>query len=85
MNFSNELVRLQKFSFDKDNLWFSFSDGRMLSVPKVFFTRLSNATDEELNNYTISGGGIGIHWDSLDEDIYAPNLLQCEKLNVSYA
>ena len=27
------------------------------------------------NTAAISGGGVGIHWNSLDEDLYVPNLL----------
>lgn len=36
---------------------------------------LSAASQEDLAHYELSGGGLGIHWDSLDEDLYVPNLL----------
>ena len=29
----------------------------------------------QLNNYEISGGGIGLHWDEIDEDISVKGLL----------
>ncbi len=51
------------------------ADGRQLSVPKGYFPRLANTSNEALLNYEFSGDGLGIHWDELDEDIYVPNLL----------
>ena len=34
-----------------------------------------NADKNLLSEYELSGNGIGIHWDSLDEDLFVPNLL----------
>ena len=39
------------------------------------FFEEQNASQSDLQNYELSGNGIGIHWDSLDEDLYVPNLL----------
>ncbi len=36
---------------------------------------LKDAKKEMLDDYELSGNGIGIHWDNLDEDLYVPNLL----------
>lgn len=74
----NTLIReasALKIWFDDDNLWVLLADGRQISVPKTFFPRLQKASPSELQQYEISGGGIGIHWDTLDEDINVPNLL----------
>lgn len=75
MDFSLNNARAQKVWFDTDNIWLLLLDGRQLSLPLVFFPTLLNANTEELNKYELSGGGLGIHWDSLDEDLYVPNLL----------
>lgn len=75
MNFSVENARTQKVWFDENNMWLLLVDGRQLSIPKVYFPRLKNASESALSSYTLSGGGIGIHWDSLDEDLFVPNLL----------
>ena len=75
MNSSVDNVRATKVWFDDDNMWVALDDGRVMSVPKVWFPRLDNATDEELNDYEMSGNGLGLHWDKLDEDISVPNLL----------
>ena len=60
---------------DDNNLWLLLVDGRQLSIPIVCFQRLKNATSEQILNYNLSGGGLGVHWDELDENLYVPNLL----------
>lgn len=60
---------------DNTALTVGLSDGRSLSVPLVWYPRLSNATDGERNNWRLIGGGRGIHWSDLDEDISVDNLL----------
>jgi len=32
-------------------------------------------SEAQLNNYVLSGGGIGIHWDEVEKDIFVPGLL----------
>jgi len=62
-------------SFDANNMWVKLSDGRQLGVPLAFFPRLAKATPSQRKKYLISGGGIGLHWDEIDEDISVPALL----------
>jgi hypothetical protein len=64
-----------KIWFDKENMWVALTDGRQLSIPLVYFPRLLNATPEQRNNYELSGGGTGIHWEEIDEDISVPGLI----------
>jgi hypothetical protein len=61
--------------FDEYNMWVLFTDGRQLSIPISYFPRLEKAKKEQLKNYELSGGGIGIHWNELDEDLSVPHLL----------
>ena len=75
MNFSLNNARAQKIWTDDDNLWLLLIDGRQLSIPLAFFPNLTNANKENLSDYELSGDGLGIHWESLDEDLYVPNLL----------
>lgn len=75
MNFSKDNARAQRVWFDENNLWIALVDGRQLSVPRMYFPKLDAASMQELESYELSGGGIGIHWDDLDEDLYVPNLL----------
>lgn len=65
----------EKLSFDADNMWVELRDGRKLGVPLAYFPRLLGAEKNQLENYIISGGGSGLHWDELDEDISVKSLL----------
>ncbi len=62
-------------SFDANAMWIDFVDGRKLSVPLAYFPRLLNATPTQREHYEISGGGSGLHWEEIDEDISVENLL----------
>ena len=52
-----------------------FRDGRELAVPLSMFSRLAGASEEDLLRFELSGGGRGIHWDRLNEDISVAGLL----------
>jgi hypothetical protein len=65
----------RKVSFDADSMWVELADGRQLGVPLAYFPRLLKATGAQRENFIISGGGSGIHWDDLDEDISVRALL----------
>ena len=62
-------------SFDADNMWVQLTDGRQLGVPLAYFPRLAKASVAQRRKYLISGGGTGIHWDEINEDISVPALL----------
>ena len=61
--------------FDSDTMWVDLADGRQLGVPLAYFPRLLRATPMQRETYIISGGGSGLHWDELDEDISVAALL----------
>ncbi len=64
-----------KVWFDEVNIWLELTDGRQLSVPLAYFPRLLYANKDQLQQFELSGGGTGIHWDALDEDISVEGLL----------
>jgi|HubBroStandDraft_1064217.scaffolds.fasta_scaffold182245_2 hypothetical protein len=45
------------------------TDGRELSAPLAWFPRLRDATPEQRQKWEAIGGGHGIHWPDIDEDI----------------
>lgn len=63
-------------SFDNDMMWVDLSDGRRLGVPLAYFPRLAKATAAQRKAVILSGGGTGLHWDDLDEDISVIGLLK---------
>ncbi len=56
------------------------SDGREIAVPLDWFPRLRNATPEQRRDWSLIGKGVGIHWESADEDISIESLLTPEKM-----
>ena len=64
-----------KIWFDEENMWLALSDGRQLSVPLTYFPRLLNASSEQREKFELSGGGTGIHWEEIDEDISVSGLI----------
>lgn len=58
-----------------DVLTVELADGRTLSVPLAWFPRLVHATPSEREVWRLIGGGRGIHWPEIDEDISIANLL----------
>ncbi|HEV7241545.1 MAG TPA: DUF2442 domain-containing protein [Thermoanaerobaculia bacterium] len=60
----------------EDELTVSLADGRRISVPLVWFPRLLNASAEERAEFRLIGGGEGIHWPRVDEDISVAGLLR---------
>lgn len=58
-----------------DALSVDLTDGRTICVPTAWYPRLSHGTPEERADWRLIGGGRGIHWPKLDEDISVENLL----------
>ena len=61
--------------FDGEMMRVSFTDGRVLHVPLVWFPVLRKATPEQRARYQIGGGGISLHWPDLDEDLSVAGLM----------
>ena len=51
-------------------------DGRRISVPIEWYPRLAHGSAAERSNWQICGGGYGIHWPDLDEDLSTEGLLR---------
>lgn len=68
--------RVTSVVFDDDALSVALMDGRVITVPLVWYPRLLDATEAERNNWQISGGGYGIHWPDIDEDLSTEGLLR---------
>ncbi|NNN06040.1 MAG: DUF2442 domain-containing protein [Elusimicrobia bacterium] len=62
--------------FEKNSLVVFLADGREISAPLEWFPRLRNARESQRKKWRLIGGGIGIHWPDVDEDISVQGLLQ---------
>ena len=59
-----------------DRLIVILADGRELAAPLAWFPRLLEASDDQRGNWRLIGGGHGIHWPDVDEDISVASLLR---------
>jgi hypothetical protein len=69
-------TRVKSVSIDADRLTVELMDGRAISAPLAWYPRLSNATPEQRGRWEIAGGGYGLHWPELDEDLSTEGLLR---------
>ena len=63
-------------TFDEDSVRVQLADGREIAAPLAYFPRLLDATPEQRSKWQIIGGGYGINWEELDEDISVRGLLR---------
>src|SRR5882672_10183180 len=68
--------RVKDVRFTDDLLVVDLLDGRTISVPLVWYPRLLSATPEQRANWRMAGGGFGIHWPDIDEDLSTEGLLR---------
>jgi hypothetical protein len=68
--------RVASVSVTRNVLQVALRDGRTVTVPLEWFPRLANATPHQRKNWRISGGGHGIHWPDIDEDLSTEGLLR---------
>lgn len=68
--------RVLDVAFSDDAFSVSLRDGRVISVPLVWYPRLLNATPAQRKNWKIAGGGYGVHWPDIDEDLSTEGLLR---------
>ena len=59
------------------------ADGREISAPLEWFPRLRDATPQQRSDWELVGGGIGIHWPAIDEDISVESLLSMKPMMVA--
>jgi len=68
--------RVKDVTFSNDSLSVVLMDGRTITVPLAWYPRLSGASEKQRRNWEISGGGYGIHWPDVDEDLSTEGLLR---------
>ena len=73
--FHPTIALAQAVTFDTEAMHVHLMDGRVVSVPLVWFPQLHKARPEQRAQVEIGGGGRGLHWDELDEDLSVAGLL----------
>ncbi len=62
-------------SFGDEMMHVTLFDGRVIGVPLAWFPRLLEASPEQRERCQIGGGGVGLHWPDLDEELSVAGLL----------
>lgn len=81
---ASSMVEIEKpiaesFAIDERGLTAKLEDGRTITVPLKWFPRLASATPKDRGNWRFIGGGAGLNWPDLDEDISVEGLIAGKK------
>ena len=68
--------RVKDVCFTDDTIGVDLVDGRTITVPLAWYPRLLHATADQRANWQVCGGGFGIHWPDIDEDLSTEGLLR---------
>jgi hypothetical protein len=68
--------RVKGVHFGDDSFSVDLVDGRTITVPYAWYPLLLHATPEQRSNWVTAGGGYGIHWPDIDEDLSTEGLLR---------
>ena len=61
-----------------DKIYVYLQSGDILTLPYNYTKKIQNSTKEELLNYRLIGGGIGVHFEQIDEDISLSGIISYE-------
>ena len=68
-------ARTRHVEVDEERLTVELVDGRVISVPLAWYSRLWYGTPRERAHFEIIGDGAIIHWPDLDEDLSVSGIL----------
>jgi len=85
--FNNRFL-IKSVGFAEDKMFIELNTSRVLTVPYSYTQKLQNATDKERKNYRLIAGGIGIHFEDIDEDISVEGIIrdfgnESKRINIS--
>ncbi len=75
MSILNNETLIVKLILD-DKIYISLTSGDVLTIPYDYTPRLKDADKTQLKNYRLIGGGRGIHFPEIDEDISLGGIIQ---------
>ncbi len=68
-------IQIRDVAVSEDELTVALMDGRTIAVPLAWYPRLAGGSPEQRAHWELAGGGYGIHWPELDEDLSTEGLL----------
>ncbi len=64
-----------------DKIYVHLKSEDILTIPYSYTEKLQLANKEQLQNYRLIGGGIGIHFEAIDEDISLKGIIDYKLQN----
>ncbi len=88
MSTSKNRALIHSVGFGDEKMYIELNSKKVLTVPYDYTERLKNATLEQLKDYRLIANGIGIHFESIDEDISVEGIIQSfgnetKRINIS--
>ena len=88
MNTLNNKFLIKSVGFAEEKMFIELNTSRVLTVPYSYTKKLQNAKSKELKNYRLIAGGIGIHFEDIDEDISVEGIIrdfgnESKRINIS--
>ncbi len=68
--------RVKAVCFTEETISTDLMDGRTITVPLSWYPRLLHASVAQRNAWEVCGGGCGIHWEEIDEDLSTVGMLR---------
>lgn len=86
LNTNKTLVK--SIGFGEDKMFIELDSSRVLTVPYSYTQKLSTASLADLKNYRLIGNGVGIHFESIDEDLSVEGIIrdfgnESKRINIS--
>ena len=67
--------RILDVTIDEHVVTAQLADGRSITVPLAWYPRLLHASNDQRQNWQLAGGGYGVHWPDIDEDLSSAGML----------
>jgi len=69
-------AKIKRVTVNHETLTVALADGRVISVPLMWYPTLVQATPKQLHHWKPCGAGTGIHWPTLDYHLSVEGLLR---------
>ena len=81
-------VLVQSVGFGDDKMYIELNTSRVLTVPYTYTKRLQNADIDDLKDYRLIANGLGIHFNTIDEDLSVEGIIrdfgnETKRINIS--
>lgn len=88
MSISQNKATISSVGFSDDKVFIELSTNRVLTVPYSYTQKLSNANVDDLKEYRLIAGGVGIHFEKIDEDLSVEGIIrdfgnESKRINIS--